>query len=359
MSQTRLGLEEPWTGSDLALAATGLGLGLPLLLRRARPLAAAALVAVALPVQDALGGSLSFGSFVAVLVATYSLGRTGPLRTTVLGVGVVLVGVVTAMREALPEDLAELVFPFFYTSAAAGLGAVVGRLADQAAALRRLNEALEREREATTRLAVAGERIRLARDLHDVVAHTLTVAVVQAETCEEAIADDPARARAAAREVQEAGRRGLADLRSMVRVLRDADAPAGEPGLADLETLAAVMGGAGLDVVVRRRGDVAAARLPAQVGRQLFRVVQEALTNTVKHSAAAEAVVTIAASGDDVELTVTDPGPALGTGLPSGGHGLAGMAERVAAHGGRVEAGPHGAGFRVRVTVPVREGAAP
>jgi len=356
LSQTGIGLEEPWTGSDAGLAVTSILLAGPLVARRLHPLLAGALVALALPVQDALGGSLAFASFVAVLVATYSLGRCAPPRPAAAGAATVLLGIVVAMRDALPDDLPELVFPFFYVSAATVLGGVVRRLTTQAAELRRLNEALARERDATARLAVATERMRLARDLHDVVAHTLTVAVVQAESCEEAIGDDPERARAAAREVQEAGRRGLADLRSMVRVLRDADSPPDDPGLAELETLAAVLAGAGLEVAVRREGDLGA--VPGEVGRQLFRVVQEALTNVVKHSAASSAVVDVRGTGDEVEVSVQDPGPALGSALPSGGHGLAGMVERLDPYGGAVDAAPDGTGFRVRARVPLRREAA-
>lgn len=346
-----LGLEHPWDGSPATLVLSGVLLATPLAWRSAWPLAAAAGVALALPLQQALGGTLGFGTFVAVLVASYALGRRLRPRQAAAGAVILLGGVIAGMRHALPHDAEELVFPVFYVSATVVLGGVVRRLVRQAAQLRRLNEALAREREATARLAVATERVRLARDLHDVVAHTLTVAVIQAETCEESITDDPARARSAAREIQQAGRRGLADLRSMVRVLRDADGGQQQPGMGDVETLAAVMSAAGLDVVVRRDGDLAAC--PAALGRELFLVVQEALTNVVKHSAATSVLVELHRAPDaTTTVTVTDPGPALGTDLPSGVHGLAGMAERLAPYAGTVTAGPDGAGFLVRVVVP-------
>lgn len=355
LSQAGIGLEEPWTGSDVGLAATSLALGAPLAVRHTRPLLAAALVAVALPLQDALGGSLSFATFLAVLVAAYGLGRCAPFPRSALGAGVMLGGIVVAMRDSVPEDTVELIFPLFYVTATTALGAVVRRLSTQASDLRRLNEALARERDATARLAVATERIRLARDLHDVVAHTLTVAVVQAEACEEAIGPDPERARVAAREVQQAGRRGLSDLRSMVRVLRDSAGPSGDPGLAEVGTLAAVMAGAGLDVTVRSHGALAA--VPVEAGEQLFRVVQEALTNVVKHSAATSAVVEVAVTEAEVAVTVADPGPALGGNpagaLPSGGHGIKGMGERLAPYDGALAAEPDGSGFRVHARVPL------
>ncbi len=352
LSQTGVGLESPWAGSSLALSLTSVVLAVPLLLRIEHPLWAATLVAGALVVQDALGGSLGFASFVAVLLVSYSGGRHLPPRRAVLVVGVLLVGVLVAMRASLPRDADELVFPLFYISITTIVGSVVRHLARQAAALTRLNAALAAERDATARLAVARERLRVARDLHDVVAHTLTVVVVQSENAEQALeGDDPTRALAAVRAVQESGRRGLADLRSMVRVLREPDAPEAEPGLAEIEALAAVMADAGLDIVVRREGDLG--DVPPVLGRELARVAQEALTNVVKHSAAGEALVRLIGDDGHVILVVEDPGPALASELPSGGVGLRGMAERLAPHGGTVASGGVGRGFRVEARVPV------
>lgn len=355
-SQLRLGLEQPWTGTAVALAVTSLALAAPLAVRRELPLVTAALVAAALPLQVLLGGSLHFGSFLAALVAGYALGRHTRWPVAVAGVVVLLAGITVALRDELPEEAAFFVFPLFYLGGTAALGAVVRRLSLQAAELRRLNAELAGERDTAARLAVATERVRLARDLHDVVAHTLTVAVVQAENCEQAITDDPVRARAAAREVQEAGRRGLAELRSMVRVLRDAEVPESEPGLADLETLAMVIAGAGVEVQVRRDGP--APEVPDGLEHQLFRLVQEALTNVVRHSGARSALVTVTSAPGGVEVCVLDPGPAVAGGLSSGRHGLTGMAERLAAYGGFLDAGPDGSGFRVRARVPLARVAA-
>jgi signal transduction histidine kinase len=355
LAQTRLGLSSPWTGSDLSLTFTSLAVAAPLAIRTTHPLLAAAGLALALVAQDAVGDSLGFASFVAVLVASYSAGRHARPRRAVLGAAVVLVGVLVAMRESAVAQPDELVFPLFYISAAAAIGGVIRRLAQQSTDLRRLNAALAAERDATARLAVANERMRLARDLHDVVAHTLTVVVVQAENAEEAIdGQEPERARAAVRTVQEAGRRGLADLRSMVRVLRETERPGAEPGLAEVEALAALMAGAGLVVTVRREGDLAG--VPDGIGRDLARLVQEALTNVVKHSAAEEALVHLTVRDGWVEATVEDPGPALASDIPSGGLGVDGMAERLAPYGGSVSAAPCSDGFRVHARVPlVRE----
>lgn len=351
LTQAQLGLEEPWAGSDLALAVTSLVQSVPLLARRHAPLLTAGAIAAALPLQEALGGTLSFGTFVAVLVSAYALGRHTTPAWAASGVGVLLVGVGLAVREELPEAIDELVFPLFYISASAALGAVVRRLRTQADELHALNAALARERDATVRLAVAGERMRLSRDLHDSVAHTLTVAVVQAQNCEQLIDADPAAARTAARAVAEAGRHGLSELRAVVRVLRDLDTPRAEPTLADVSTLADVVAEAGLQVEVSSSGELQ--RVPDPAARALFRVVQESLTNVIKHSAAGHAIVTVTITHDAAEVAVVDPGPARTSELVSGGHGLAGMAERLAAIGGRVEAAPQGTGYGVRATVPL------
>lgn len=352
LAQAGVGLENPWAGSDLALSLTSLLLAAPLAIRVSHPQLAALLVGGAIVVQDALGGSLGFASFVAMLLTAYSGGRHLPPRQAGLVVGMLLAGVVVAMRSSLPQDADELVFPLFYISITTIVGSVVRRLARQAADLTRLNAALAAERDATARLAVAQERLRLARDLHDVVAHTLTVMVIQSENADEALdADDSTRASDAVRAVQEAGRRGLTDLRSMVRVLREPDASGAEPGLAEIEALSAVMAGAGIDVAVRRRGDLGG--VPHVLGRELTRVAQEALTNVVKHSAAGEAVVRLIGDDGHVTLIVEDPGPALASELPCGGVGLRGMAERLAPHGGTVTSGASGDGFRVEARVPL------
>ncbi len=351
LSQAGIGLESAWSGSDAGLALTSALLAGPLLARLAHPVLAAALVGSALVVQVQLGGSLHFASFVAVLVASYAVGRHCAGRCTTAGVVVLLAGIVVAMRHSLPEAAEELVFPLFYVTAAAVVGSVIRRQARHAAELHELNRALVREREALDRLAVATERLRLARELHDVVAHTLMVAVIQAEACEDALDDDPERARAAAREVQAAGRRGLADLRSLVRVLRDADAPADDPGLDDLDALAAVMTRAGLKVTVDRQGELRG--LAPELERELYRIVQEALTNVVKHSTATSAQVLVSRRGQHLDLEVVDPGPAAQKPVHSGGLGLAGMVERLAPFEGQVTAGPDRGGFRVELSVPM------
>ncbi len=231
VAQAAIGLEQPWTGSDLDLAATSLLLSLPLALRRRHPLGTDVLVVVALVTQMALGGSLHFGSFVAVLVARHATGRH-PERwpVSVLGGAVLLAGALGANVRSTIDQPDEIFFPVFYVAAAVASGRLVRRFASQAEDLRAANAALARERDTAERLSVATERIRLARELHDVVAHLLTVMVVQAEAGEASLDQDPEAARRALRRIQSTGREGLGDLRSMVRVLRSGDEDLPRPG---------------------------------------------------------------------------------------------------------------------------------
>lgn len=350
-SQAKLGLEEPWTGSDVVLTVTSLLQAAPLLLRRRWPLPATVLVAAALPIQEALGGALSFGSFVAVLVAAYSAGRSAPARVAVLGSLLLLIGAAWGSRAQWPEGIADLVFPFFYISAATALGGVVKRLSEQTRELHRLNEALARERDASAQLAVAGERMRLSRDLHDSIAHTLTVAVVQAEKCEQAISHDTPAARTSAIAIQEAARSGLSELRSVLRILRDPEAPVEQPGLGDLETLVTVVSQSGLHVELEVLGD--RSTVPGELGLQLFRVAQEALTNVIRHSASPRATLHVTISSSTVEVSVRDDGPPVSSKIPSDGHGVSVMGERLVALGGQVHAGADGAGYQIRACAPL------
>lgn len=350
VAQAAIGLEQPWAGSDLELTLTTLLLALPLLWRRRAPLWVCAALALALPVQMALGGTLHFGTFVAMLVGAWSAGRHASSgRLTATSVGVLLLGIVVAMHESIRATPGELVFPVTYLTAAALAGRVVLRQARQAEELRGLNDSLRRERETSARLAVATERLRMARDLHDGLAHTIMTIVIQAEAAEGRVEADPAAVRRALARIQESGRHGLTELRGMVRLLRE-DAVVAPPTLDDVDQLATALGDDGLRVVVERDADVPA--LSGLAGEDLFRVVQESLTNVLKHSAATSALVGIRRDGDAVAVSVSDPGPRRAA-AAGDGHGLVGMAERLAPHGGTVTAGPAGDGFAVVARVPI------
>ncbi|WP_148571917.1 sensor histidine kinase [Nocardioides caldifontis] len=353
VASTGLGLEQPWDGSGWSLAVAGLALALPLAVRRTRPVLAAVLVGAALVAQAWLGGTVGFGSFLAGLVALFSVGRhVARTPDALAGALPVLAGGAVAMASSIGEEPAELFFPLFYTSAAWGLGRALRVLEQRSAQLRRYNEVLARDQETTARLAVAGERIRLARELHDVLAHTVMVMVWQAEEAEELL-DSPDRARESLTNVQDAGRRGLAELRRLIDVLREDELDLPAPELSELPALTSLLSGSGLSVSLEL--DVpSSAVLPPGLGNAVYRLVQEALTNVLRHSHAEAVSVHVTASAGTLRCSVVDPGPRRTVPRPGSGHGLVGMQERVAPYGGTVEAGEDGTGFRVTAEVPLR-----
>jgi signal transduction histidine kinase len=218
---------------------------------------------------------------------------------------------------------------------------------------------LERERDSEARAAVAEERTRIAREMHDVVAHSLSVMVVQAEAAEAMLDTDPERARRPLVAVQDTGRGALSELRRMLGVLREmaeeGPALAPQPGLAGLDGLVEQVTAAGLPVSVRVEGTPFP--LPPGIDLSAFRIVQEGLTNALKHAGPARAEVLVRYGDRELELRVSDDGvgAASANGKPDGGgHGLVGMRERVAVYGGRLEAGPRPeGGFAIAARLPL------
>ncbi|WP_433296162.1 sensor histidine kinase [Actinoplanes sp. CA-030573] len=211
-------------------------------------------------------------------------------------------------------------------------------------------------RVAERRQAVLEERARIARDLHDILSHTVSVMVVQAAAADDVFESNPARAREALRRTEEAGRQALAELRGFLRTVRaeNEDDAAPQPTLADVDRLAASMNESGLRVTVRREGAWGEVPLGVQVGA--YRIVQEALTNTLRHARASTAEVLVRIDEAEVRVRVRDDGRG-GDGRSSGaGHGLAGMRERAELLGGALAAGPRadGVGFEVDAHLPVR-----
>jgi signal transduction histidine kinase len=220
-----------------------------------------------------------------------------------------------------------------------------------------------RNRRATSqeeaRRAVSEEQARIARELHDVIAHSVSVIVVQASAADDVFDSRPDQARAALRSIEQAGREALAELRRLLSGVRpdvpvDADPTRPQPGLDRLDELAEPLRAGGLDVEVRREGRAAAA-LPAGVDLSAYRIIQEALTNTLRHARARRAEVTVRYGTDSLELDVRDDGRGVpGGDANAGGHGLVGMRERAALLGGTLEAGPlEGGGYRVHARLPL------
>ncbi len=235
------------------------------------------------------------------------------------------------------------------------LGRALQRRAARADALSDEVRTLEQE----AREAVAQERTRIARELHDVIAHSVSVMGVQAGAAEQMLAVDPERAREPLRAIQEGAREAITELRLMLGILRsgeDAPALAPQPGLADLDALVEQMRAAGLPTQLTVEGPPA--RLSAGVELSIYRIVQEALTNALKHARAASATVTIRRGRQGLDLEVVNSGGVNGHGLdtaaPGHGHGLIGMRERVALYGGTITTGHQDpGGYAVRAHLPL------
>jgi signal transduction histidine kinase len=218
----------------------------------------------------------------------------------------------------------------------------------RAAALAARSAAWQRQAEQ----AAAAERARIARELHDIVAHHLSVVVLQAAGAQ--ASGKPAGA--PLEKIENSARQALEETSRLLNVLRDPGEETGlapQPGTGELDALAASVRAAGLPVNLVIDGSLAA--LPAVVDVSVYRIVQEALTNVLKHAGPARAEVTIGCEQDAVAIEVTDNGTGQhGNGSPGGGHGLAGMRERAAAFGGELAAGPRpGGGFAVRARLPL------
>ena len=288
------------------------------------------------------------------MLGVYSLCVYGP--TPWLAVGWILIGVIS-LQAGLPGVRMQVApsLELLLVGTVALLGGLATRQRQaQGRLLQERARRLESERDLASQIAVAGERTRIARDLHDVVAHNVSLIVVQAGAAR-MVRGQPARAVEALRLVEASGRQALEELRHLVGLLGSDQQPdlAPQPGLAQLETLAATVGSAGLSVRVRITGS--RRDLPPGLDLTAFRIVQEALTNTLKHAPGASAEVHVDFRNGELGVEVIDTGGrAKPIDTPAGGHGLAGMRERVAVYGGRLETGPRAErGFRVRALLPL------
>jgi signal transduction histidine kinase len=216
-------------------------------------------------------------------------------------------------------------------------------------------ELAERERDLVAREAVVEERARIARELHDAIAHNVSMMVVQAGAERRVIGEENAPTREVLETIENIGRGALTEMRRLVGMLRSdaADPLEPQPGLADLSTLVAQVADAGLPVDLHVEGDERA--LPVGIELSAYRIVQEALTNALKHAGDARASVHVRYGRDSLELEISDDGGVARQSAVSGGHGLVGMRERVALYGGSLHAGRRETGgFTVRVLLPIR-----
>lgn len=344
-----LALGEP---TPLGLAVSVVG-GAALALRRRAPLLTVAVTGAATLTYLALGLLIPP---MALIIAAYTAGRLGarPASLWVVGATLLLALPVLAFVGLLQAS---------NTLVAIGAAYILGdrqrTRRNYLAGLEDRAARLEREREDRDRLAVAAERARIARELHDVVAHSVSVMVVQAGAARHNLTRDPARASEAIAEVEATGRRSLAEMRRLLGVLRVEGgevALSPQPGLDDLEELVAHFADAGLPVRLQREGDGLPHALPPGVNLSLYRILQEALTNALKHAAASRVLVRLRCTIDEVTVSVEDDGRGAEAGVmaAAGGHGLVGMRERAALLGGHLALGPRPeGGFSVVLTLPL------
>ncbi|MGW6978752.1 sensor histidine kinase [Streptomyces sp. NPDC054932] len=287
----------------------------------------------------------------APLIAVYTISLLCPPRVRLVMGAVVVVAIVGSV--ALNTTTArELLFSLFVFGAAFALGRLQATRQAYTAAVEDRAAQLERANRIEAEQAAARERARIAREMHDILSHAVSIMIVQAEAGPVAVRRAPARAEAAFEAIAETGRDAMAQLRTMLGVLRteEAGAPrAPQPGIGALPALLDRVRASGLRVSYERSGEVR--ELPAALEATVHRVVQEALTNVVKHAGASAVDVRLEYGPGALTVTVTDNGRGPGEG--SGGHGLIGIRERAAAHGGtaRTGPGPDGRGFSVRVVL--------
>ncbi|MCH6163827.1 sensor histidine kinase [Streptomyces marispadix] len=341
--------DHPWF---LALQA---GLLVPLVWRRRAPLAVFAAVAAAAFAQWL--ADVQLAADVALLIALYTVAAYCDRRRTLLAAAVLEAGIVLNSLSWAPEGrvVGDIVSLTAMAVAAAVIGTNVRTRRAHLASVEDRAVRLERERDQRARLAVADERARIAREMHDIVSHNLSVMVALADGAVFAQFRSPDTTTAAMRQISGTGRQALTDMRRFLGVLRAEEPDALRhpmPGIAQLESLADQVRAAGLPTRLDQTGDPTPVSAAAQL--TVYRLVQEALTNALKHTpVGTRAEVRVRCSAEAVAVEVTDDGADAGRtaqagGSPSG-HGIPGMRERAAAYGATLEAGPlpHGGGWRV------------
>ena len=348
-------------GPRLANAVLLLLITLPLAWRRRAPTAVFALVLLSIGlhvslIDEAHSVQPPFQDWFALLVVFYSLGAHAERRRAIvagaLGGAVFVVGDFVDLLSG-GATIEDTVPAWFMLAAAYGVGFALRGQRIQSTLLATRAERLEQEREQKARLAVAEERVRIGRELHDIVAHAISVIVVQAQAGQRVLEGEQTSAREALGSIETTGRQALVEMRRLLGILREEDrelALAPRPSLAHLDALAELVREAGLPVELHVEGE--AKPLAPGVDLSAYRIVQEALTNALKHAGPASAQVVVRYRPEEVELEISDDGRGSVHGR-DGGHGLVGMRERAALVGGSFESGPVGGrGYTVRARLP-------
>src|SRR3954467_680303 len=328
---------------------------LPLALRSRWPLAVLGVTLAAAVAGDLLFGGLQLAGPV---IALYTVARHHDRRVSLTAAAVCALALAVSAASRAAENPFFAIAIYLVLAAAWAIGDNVRRRHAYLTRVQAREAAIEEEQQARARVAVAEERARIARELHDVISHNVSVMVLQAAAGADVFGTHPERAREALDSIEAAGREALAELRRLLSVVQ---APAGDesdlappPGLTRLPELVERVRATGLDVSVTVTGDARA--LPAGVAFSAYRIVQEALTNTLKHGHAAAARVDLSFGEDTLDVQIVDDGTATAGPAPSPrrGHGLIGMRERAAVFGGELRAGPRSeGGFAVRASIPL------
>jgi len=347
------GSPRAWAAYLLVLAHT-----LPIAVRRRWPVAVLAWGLATGAAFAALGLNLVSLTF-AVLVYVYTVAAHRPRRTSLAGLAATeaLLVLVWLARPRAIGDGGTLVLDGLVMAAGWWLGDGARRRQEAVVTARQRAAELEQAREELARRAVTEERLRIARELHDVVAHSMSIIAVQSGVGVHVLDSQPEEARKALAAVEATSRQALVEMRRLLGVLRQEAEPRGSlapaPGLGEVEALAAEVARAGVRVEVRIDGTPC--ELPAGLDLSAYRIVQEALTNVVRHAGPATARVAVRYSPGRVALEVVDDGHGPDD-QDRGGLGIAGMRERAALYGGTLEAGPlPGGGFRVAASLPVED----
>jgi signal transduction histidine kinase len=338
-----------------ALIPLGLTVTLPLLARRRIPFAAPMLCLASMNGIVLVAGGLAEDSvslFFGGMAVAWAVGRFNRLRIALVGLLALWATLVDVTYHFESSAVGDYIWVLTFFSVAWLAGAALYRREQQARELTERAHRLEAERDTL----IGEERRRIARELHDVVAHSVSVMTVQAGGVRRLLRNDQEREREALLAIEGTGREALREMRRLLGMLRETDespALAPQPGVDGIDALVEQIREAGLAVEYHVSGE--AVPLPPGIDVSAYRIVQEALTNALKHGGRAHAEVTVRYAGDRLELEILNDGAANPNGAKSG-HGLVGMQERVALYGGELEAGPRReGGYAVRAQLPVKE----
>ncbi|MDQ6752456.1 MAG: sensor histidine kinase [Actinomycetota bacterium] len=340
-----------------ASATVGAGLSLSLGWRSTRPRLAVAGVTASFAFAAATG--VPEQSFIvmgfAAMAAVWTAAAWLPTGPSLIGLGMVTAASVTALRGPGSNLLENLSWVSILLGGVWGASRALRSRAELIVRLQQTTFELEESKAAQTRAEIATERARIARELHDVVAHAVSVMVIQTAAARKVLPSDAQKSAEALAAVEQSGRQALTELRHLLQVLRPADQSTGltpQPGLSELPELLDRLDKAGLHVTVTETGPAMA--LPSGASLTAYRVIQEALTNVLRHAGTNTAALHLAYSNGALEIDTTNDGPLVPPpDRTGGGLGLIGMQERVSSHGGSLSYGPlPTGGFRIHATLP-------